>query len=62
MSTAIAAIEQRVRVWREEERQAIWACGWCKGFVHQEFRGGMYRMIHDEEPATKHEVLPYRVR
>jgi hypothetical protein len=38
------------------------ACGWCKGFIHEEFRGGMWRWIHDQQPRTLHEVLPYAVR
>lgn len=39
----------------------IYACGWCKGFIHEETVSNMQRYVHDEEPVTKHEVLPYRV-
>lgn len=46
---------------RIDEREAVYACGWCKAFVHWENRGGMFRMVHDERPATEHEVLPYRI-
>jgi hypothetical protein len=45
--------------WQEERR--VVACGWCKGFVHAEWRSGMSRYVHDEQPTTEHEVLPYQV-
>ena len=44
------------------ERPQVIACGWCKGFVHEEWVSDMQRYVHDERPATDHEVLPYRVR
>lgn len=37
------------------------ACGWCKGFIHEEWMDGMSRYVHDQTPVTAHEVLPYRV-
>jgi len=37
------------------------ACGWCKGFIHEERVSSMRRYVHDEEPLTRHEILPYRV-
>lgn len=36
------------------------ACGWCKGFIHEEIVSTMRRWVHDEAPATNHEVLPFR--
>jgi hypothetical protein len=39
----------------------LMACGWCKGFIHEELMGGMSRYVHDDEPVTRHEVLPFRV-
>lgn len=57
-----ATIERR-RVPRfGKETWAVWRCGWCKGFVHEERVSDMQRYVHDERPATTHEVLPYRVR
>lgn len=44
------------------ETWEVWRCGWCKGFVHEERVSDMQRYVHDERPATDHEVLPYRVR
>lgn len=44
------------------ERRQIMACGWCKGFVHEEWVSDMQRYVHDEKPITDHEVLPYRPR
>lgn len=40
----------------------LWACGWCKGFVHEEKVSKMSRYVHDEPPITNHEVLPFRVK
>ena len=40
--------------------QRIMRCGWCKGFIHDEWIGDMLRYVHDERPRTEHEVLPYR--
>lgn len=55
-------ISERVRSREERDRRIVWACGWCKGFAHWENKGGMFRMVHDEAPATAHEVLPFQVR
>lgn len=55
------ATVDKLRRIREDERNAVYVCGWCKSFVHWENRGGMFRMIHDETPATQHEVLPLRL-
>lgn len=61
-----ALIERRVPKTPTMPRWAIdtgeWRCGWCKGFVHEERVSDMQRYVHDEKPATDHEVLPYRVR
>lgn len=43
------------------EEQEQWACGWCKGFVHEELVSDMRRYVHDEPPLTEHEVLPYPI-
>ena len=43
-------------------KQPQMACGWCKGFIHEEWVSAMRRYVHDEKPTTNHEVLPYRVR
>ncbi len=53
-------ITPRTPIWQQTRR--VMACGWCKGFIHEEWRSGMSRYVHDEEPLTDHEVLPYRVR
>lgn len=45
--------------WQERR---VMACGWCKGFVHEEWVSDMQRYVHDEKPTTDHEVLPYQVR
>lgn len=42
-----------------QKRQEM-ACGWCKGFIHEEWISGMQLYVHDEPPVTDHEVLPYR--
>lgn len=47
---------------REQDRPRVLACGWCKGFVHEEWVMGTKTYVHDERPVTSHEVLPYRVR
>jgi exoribonuclease R len=36
----------------------LWRCAWCKGFVRETVEG----YVHDVQPVTKHEVLPYRSR
>jgi hypothetical protein len=53
---------KQLRKRRNDARPKLIACGWCKGFVHEEYRDGMVRYYHDERPVTMHEVLPYRVR
>lgn len=62
MEATIERLKERRRARRIEEERAIYACGWCKGFVHIERVSDMQRYVHDEKPATDHEVLPYRVR
>lgn len=61
MNTATIERRRVPRVARHEE-WAVWRCGWCKGFIHEERVSDMQRYVHDERPATDHEVLPYRVR
>lgn len=60
-----ATIERHKELRRAREAdlaRAVYACGWCKGFIHQARVSDMLRYVHDEPPATAHEVLPYRVR
>jgi hypothetical protein len=56
------ALIERARTRRHDIERAVYACGWCKGFVHEERVSDMARYVHDEKPLTPHEVLPYRVR
>ena len=41
--------------------RAVWTCAWCRGFIHEVLQAGVKRWVHDETPATDHEVLPYMV-
>lgn len=52
----------RRRVLRSTDRPQVIACGWCKGFVHEEWVNDMQIYVHDERPVTNHEVLPYKIR
>jgi hypothetical protein len=61
----LTAAEIRRRIGARPAREllrAVWRCGWCKGFVHQEYVSDMTLFVHDERPVTRHEVLPYRER
>lgn len=52
---AMNATQERTR---ERGLPVLWRCAWCKGFVRETREG----YVHDTQPITKHEVLPYRSR
>lgn len=57
-----ATFDPRMRRLDRRARPRVMACGWCKGFVHEEWVSDMQIYVHDEKPVTAHEVLPYPVR